>query len=150
MIRAVIDTNVLVSALIKPDSRLGDVLRHLEAGHFIPRLSRELLAELSETVLAPRIAVKYAITLERASALLALLSVRGEWVTIPDALREQAARWLPDPDDAHVLAAAMVEPETALVTGDKGFLTMDTVPPGVVILSVQAFLDMLRPGSDRV
>lgn len=143
MIRAVIDTNVLVSALIKPESRLGHVLRHLEAGHFIPRLSRELLAELAETLLAPRIALKYAITLDRASTLLALLSVRGELVAIPDALLDQAASWLTDPDDVHVLAAAMVAPETPLVTGDKGLLTPNPAPHGVQILTVQAFLGLL-------
>ena len=35
MIRTVVDTNTLVSALIKPRGRLGTLLQHLKDGDFI-------------------------------------------------------------------------------------------------------------------
>jgi predicted nucleic acid-binding protein len=45
MKHAVLDTNVMVSAAIKPGSRAGRVLAHLRDGAFSLLYSREILSE---------------------------------------------------------------------------------------------------------
>lgn len=51
MTRAVIDTNVVVAALIRPRGAPGELLRRLRDGHFVAIVSRPILEEI-EAVLA--------------------------------------------------------------------------------------------------
>lgn len=60
-VRAVVDTNVWVSALINPSGAPAEVLTAYRAGAFTLVTSEEMLAEVGEVLARPRIARKYGI-----------------------------------------------------------------------------------------
>jgi putative PIN family toxin of toxin-antitoxin system len=113
MIRAVIDTNVIVSGLIKPESRSGRILRAFRDGAFVLLVSSELLKELSAVLQYPKIRKKYGIDRSAREALSALIALRGE--IVPPAERVRVCR---DPDDDRILEAALAGKADFLVTGD--------------------------------
>ncbi|MCI0416423.1 putative toxin-antitoxin system toxin component, PIN family, partial [bacterium] len=92
--QAVVDTNILIRALIKPDGTVGPVLRRLNAGNYILVYSEPLLKELLAKLLLPRIRDKYHINDEAVEALLAVMALRGQLV-VPD----RAIRICRDPND---------------------------------------------------
>ncbi len=57
--RAVVDTNILIRAVIKPDGTVGPILPRLVAEEYVLVYSRPLLAELLEKLELPRIKDKY-------------------------------------------------------------------------------------------
>ena len=59
MLRAVVDTNVWVSALLNPRGHPALVLDAFRNGLFTPILSRPLIEELIEVLGRPRIVDKY-------------------------------------------------------------------------------------------
>jgi predicted nucleic acid-binding protein len=63
--RAVVDTNILIRAVIKPDGTVGPVLQRLVQGDYVLIYSRPLLVELLEKLELPRIKEKYAIADDR-------------------------------------------------------------------------------------
>jgi uncharacterized protein len=63
--RVVIDTNVWVSALIKPSGAPAAVVNAFVAGHFQLVVSQPLIDELLEVLARPRIGRRYGITSER-------------------------------------------------------------------------------------
>ncbi len=60
--RAVIDTNILIRALIKPGGTVGPVLSHLAAARYVLIYSEPLLNELVDVLGRPRIRGKYHLT----------------------------------------------------------------------------------------
>lgn len=54
MIRAVIDTNVLVSAMISPEGNEALLVVAINQGWVIPCFSNEILEEYSDVLLRPR------------------------------------------------------------------------------------------------
>jgi putative PIN family toxin of toxin-antitoxin system len=119
MIRAVIDTNVLVSGLIKPDSPPGLILQALRDTKFVAVFSVDLLDELAAVLLYPRIRDKYGIDRTAREAIFALIALRGELVT--PAERFRVCR---DPEDNHVLEAAITGKAEFIVTGDAVLLQL--------------------------
>ncbi|MDA2926081.1 putative toxin-antitoxin system toxin component, PIN family [Acidobacteria bacterium AH-259-G07] len=59
MPRALVDTNVWVSALLNPHGFPAQVLDALKAGQFEPILSEPLLQELLDVLSRPRLVKKY-------------------------------------------------------------------------------------------
>jgi predicted nucleic acid-binding protein len=57
--RAVVDTSILVRALIKPRGTVGPVLRRLRDGAYTLIYSEPLLEELADVLSRPRIRDKY-------------------------------------------------------------------------------------------
>ena len=78
--RAVVDTNILVRALIKPQGTVGPVLRRLREGAYRLLYSESLLAELVDVLGRPRIRNKYGITPDDVATVLTLIDLRGELV----------------------------------------------------------------------
>jgi predicted nucleic acid-binding protein len=76
--RAIVDTNILIRAIIKPDGTVGPVLRRLVQGDYVLVYSRPLLAELLEKLELPRIREKYGISDDDVADLMALFVLRGE------------------------------------------------------------------------
>ena len=119
MIRAVIDTNVLISALIKPQGAVGPVLIHLRNGHYVPLYSDALLDELLAKLALPRIREKYHLSDADIETVCALLLLRGE--AIDPQRRIQACR---DPRDDMLLEVAVEGQADYLVTGDQDLLVL--------------------------
>jgi len=57
--RAVVDVNILVRAIIKPDGTVGPVVRRLRDGAFTLLYSEAILEELLDVLSRPRIRTKY-------------------------------------------------------------------------------------------
>jgi putative PIN family toxin of toxin-antitoxin system len=132
--RAVVDTGVLVSALIRPLGVTGGVLRAVRDGRFTPVFSVPMLIELIEVLSRPSIQEKYGVTAEAVTALIQLLRLRGELVQPGDPLH--ACR---DPKDDKFLDAAIAGQVDAIVSGDADLLDLDPFQ-SIPILRVSEFL----------
>ena len=111
MIRAVVDTNVFVSALISPTGNEALILLAVRQGLVKASFSEEILQEYAEVLARPR----FAFPLDEIEALIALLRTRGEEIHDP----ERLGSGLPDPEDDKFLACAKAARVDFIVTGNK-------------------------------
>jgi len=81
-VRAVVDTNVWVSALLNPVGGPAGVRHALADRRFTLISSEPLLVELTEVLARPRIAERYRLNKSDAAELTALLRERGEVVSV--------------------------------------------------------------------
>jgi putative PIN family toxin of toxin-antitoxin system len=142
-LRAVIDTNVLVSAFIRRQGTAGQVLQHLREGHFTIVYSVPLIVEMVEVLSRPKIQQKYHILTDDISAIINLIRLRGELVS-PDRVID-ACR---DPEDNRFLEAAVEGSADMIVSGDADLLDMqefETIP----IVSVVEFLEKINVYPDK-
>lgn len=119
MIRAVVDTNVLIRALIKPQGTVGPVITHLRNGDYVLLYADPLLEELAAKLALPRIRDKYQVSDQDVETILALILLRGELV-VPER-RITACR---DPKDDVVLEVAVSGHADFIVTGDRDLLVL--------------------------
>lgn len=129
--RIVLDTNVLVSALLKPSSRPAAVLRLVINGQLQLAFDARILAEYREVLQRPR----FHFTAEQINPLLDFFEKDGILaVGVP------LPRALPDPGDEPFLEVAISARVDALITGNKRHY-----PPNasaeIRILSPSEFLD---------
>ena len=137
MIRAVIDTSILIRAVIKPRGTVGPILQGLRNADYQLVYSDPLLAELAEVLARPRLPAKYGLTTKDIATVLSLILLRGEPV-VP-ARRIGVCR---DPNDNMVLEAAVAGQVDAIVSGDEDLLTLSPFE-GIPVLSPAAFLRRL-------
>ena len=78
--RAAIDTNVWISALLNPSGAPAKVRKALEAGQFTLVTSEPLLGELRGVAARPRFARRFGLTAAETAALVALVEERSERV----------------------------------------------------------------------
>ena len=138
MIRTVVDTNTLVSALIKPRGRLGQLLQHLRDRDFIFLYSRATLDELADVLNRPRMRHKYGLSEADIQTVIGLILLRGESVT--PVKRLQVCR---DPKDNRFLEAALAGRADVIVSGDQDLLVLQPFE-GIPIVKPAEFLDMLE------
>ena len=140
MIRAVIDLNVIISAIISP---LGIPYRIWTAWHsderFILVISEGMILELAGKLATPRIARRYGIEADDIGATMTLLRTLGSLVVVPE---ESIAPVTGDPEDDLVLASARLGGADYLVTGDRRLLDLGRYE-SVAILSPREFLGLL-------
>ena len=139
--RAVVDTNLFVSALITrrglPYALLNAWLQEL----FRLVLSEALYRELAIVLHRPHVAQRYGLTESEITQLLTLAATQ--------ALLVEPAASLPltvrDPKDEQVLAAALGGRADYLITGDADLLTLSGDPRlgALRILTARSFLDLL-------
>ena len=110
MIRVVIDTNVLVSALSSPSGNEALLLLAVKQGLVRPCFSPAVLKEYSEVLVRPRFAFSPA----EIAALTGLLRQQGD-VFYPAPLSGIS----PDPEDDKFIACALSAQADFLVTGNK-------------------------------
>ena len=138
MIRAVFDTNVLVSYLLThrpPISVLID--QHVRRDAFVLITAPELLEELERVLRYPKLR-KYIHTEERAR-FLALVMALSQIVELPD----QIPSICPDPDDDRVIACAVVGSADVIVSGDQHLLSLKQVGE-IDVLTPKQFLALLN------
>jgi putative PIN family toxin of toxin-antitoxin system len=145
VIRAVLDTNVLVSGLAGLDtwtSTPGIILSRWLDGAFELLISPVILAELDRTLDKPYYRSQRSLPhIVRAERAVRALSTG----VVPTVVVSGIA---PHPADDLVLAAAVSAQADYLVTGDRRFQAVGTYE-GVTILSPRAFLDLLEMGVDE-
>ena len=113
MPRAVLDPNVLVSALITPDGASAQLLVELRSGAFELVTSPLLLAELEEVL--ERDKFRRYVTEEEVDAYVELLRRQGVMMRDPEPGADPIGE---DPDDEYLIALARVARVDALVSGD--------------------------------
>jgi putative PIN family toxin of toxin-antitoxin system len=108
-VRVVIDTNVLVSGLIKQGTPPAEVVADVLAGELVPLYDQRTIDEYREVLSRPRLKIPT----EKADALLELI--------IADGLEVHDARFagqLPDPDDQPFADVAFTGKADLLITGN--------------------------------
>jgi uncharacterized protein len=136
-VRAVIDTNILVRALINRAGTVRPLLMALDAGLYTIILSSALLTELTRVLRRPRMRARYGISEDDIGDLLQLLVRRGEIVT-----PVRTIRVCRDPRDDMFLEAAVAGDANVIVSGDEDLLVLHPFE-SIPIVGPAAFLSML-------
>lgn len=108
--RAVIDTNVLVSALLRPDSVPAAVLRQIAALALEPVVCREIMAEYRAVLPRRRLRLRP----HDIEDVLALFEAQALWVEVP---AYDGHPPLPDPTDWPFIACALAA-SCPVITGN--------------------------------
>jgi putative PIN family toxin of toxin-antitoxin system len=132
MVRAVIDTNVLVSALIH-DGKPRNLILELLNRHTVI-LSRQMLAELADVAGRD----KFPVTGLQVDRFLSIM-VKMAKIVPDNALFKEVAS---DPDDDVVLNVAYTGKADYIVTGDKHLLTLNNFKK-TKIVTVNQMLEIL-------
>jgi uncharacterized protein len=133
-VRAVVDTGVLVSALIRRQGTTGEVLRMLREGRFSALYTTDTLVEVVEVLGRTPFRVKYQIESGDITALINLIRLRGE-LTNP----QHSVTACRDPKDNKFLEAALSGHADCIVTGDADLLVLNPFE-GIPILRPAEFL----------
>lgn len=131
--RAVLDPNILIAALLSPTGAPAQIVSRWPAGEFELVVSDTLLTELERTLAYPKL--RRRIAADEAAAFLRLL--RGGGRLAPDA--PDPPRRSADPGDDYLLALAEAE-HAVLVSGDQDLLALAEQLP---IETARAFLERL-------
>ncbi len=134
MLKAVVDTNVFVSALLGSRTNIS-LYEAFRRRRFTLILSPELLAEMIEVLNRP----EFRIPSYRIVQLVELIGHQAEIVT--PTVRISDCR---DPKDNMVLECASAGGADYIVTGDKDLLSMNPYR-GISIVTVSEFSAALRP-----
>jgi putative PIN family toxin of toxin-antitoxin system len=142
-VRAVVDTNIWVSAVISPKGAPARVLQAYRDGRFTLVTSETLLDEIRDVLNRPRIAGKYGIQADDVDALVDLMRQRAVLVTTTGAVH--VCR---DPDDDESIEVAIVGQADVVVSRDEDLARAPEVAEylagrGVRTLTVRRFLDEL-------
>jgi len=126
VLRAVLDVNVLVSALLRRDGTPANVLRAWENGLYELIASAGLLSELERVLRRPHIARNIA----RDTAVDLLAAIQRDAILSDDPPTE---RYVPsDPDDDYLVALALAADAHLIVSGDKALLALDLDRPRIL------------------
>jgi len=135
--RAVIDTNIIVRALLNPRGTVWPVLERLRAGRFTLIYSAPILQELLVVLRRPRMRGRYRIDEDTIEGVRRLIVERGVEVT-----RTRAIQVCRDPRDDMFLEAAIAGDADVIVSGDEDLLVLSPFE-GIPIVGPAAFLSML-------
>ena len=143
-IRAVLDTNIWVSAILNPSGFPAEILRSFRNGDFLAVISEPIISEIADVLSRPRIKNKYGITEADILELLILIEERCEHVLLAGDI--QVCR---DPEDNGVIETAIKGHTSYVVTRDddikfdkslEAFLTQKNVTP----ISTARFLKIIK------
>lgn len=118
--RVVLDTNILVSGLMHPESTPGRTIAAWSEAQFDVVSSHEQLAEIGRVLGYPKIRRILQWDDQRIEHFIKQLYVRVE-VAEPESVDVEALR---DPDDAPILGALAAADADLLVTGDRDLLVL--------------------------
>ena len=135
MPRAVLDPNVLISALITPRGASARILLELRGGAFELIASPALLAELRTVLMRDKFR-QYASVAE-VGAFVELIRVEGTLIDDPE---PTGAGLTDDPGDEYLVALARAARADVLVSGDPDLLKLRSRIP---VRSPREFLDSL-------
>jgi uncharacterized protein len=133
-VRAVLDANVLVSALLSRGGAPALLVERWLMGDFELVVSELLLAEVDRTFAAPKL--RRRVTGDIAAEFVSTLRGLAEFVTDPETAPPVRSR---DPGDDYLVALA-ASARATLVSGDAHLLELQEAIP---VLSPREFLDTL-------
>ncbi len=142
--RAVVDTNVWISAVLNPTGAPAAVRLALQRQQFTLVTSEPLLAEVALVLARPRFAHRYGVTPADIADLVALLRERAEVVPVTGAVH-----LCRDPDDDVVIETALNGRADAVVSRDDDLKAASDVAAilserGIAVLTVRRFLAALE------
>jgi hypothetical protein len=138
VLRAVLDTNVIVSGLIRPAGAPGQILERLLDEIFILVVSPDLVDELRRSLRRPRLRRYIRLSSEELEGRIAQLETLADPVEGTLDLKVDVR----DPDDIKFLAVAVEARAEYVVTGDADLLTLRE-HEGIQIVTPRAFLELL-------
>ncbi|CAN5847930.1 hypothetical protein BH20GEM3_BH20GEM3_09150 [soil metagenome] len=121
MLRAVLDTSVLVSSVLVPNGVPARLLDAWRAQRFVLVTSPPLLAELKSTLSYPRLRRKYPITDAQVDRLADALAGQGHLVAGKADVSRSGIR---DANDEIILACAVDGEADVIVSSDLDLLTL--------------------------
>lgn len=135
--RAVLDTNVLVSAALNPNGAPGRVEAEAFRLRFTLVASERLPTELRNVLSHPRITAR----LPSSGTAAFLEAIEGVALLVVDP--DEAPAVTRHPDDDHLVALALAAGADRIVSGDDDLLGAEGLP--VAVATPRAFLDELGP-----
>lgn len=144
MSRVVVDANVYLSALIRPEGPPGQILEKLlMRGPHTIIVSKEILGEVRRALDYPKVRKKIDATDEELDAWVDSIGVLADVVSgVPDVRVVES-----DPDDDMYVAAALDGRADFIVSGDGHLLELEEVD-GVRIVTPRRFLDLLDDSTE--
>lgn len=136
--RAVVDTNILVSALISPAGVGAQLLETWEKGRFTLVTSHGLLQELAEVLGRPRLRALHKRTDAQLQDVLTGFAQFGEVVEASEELQVVEG----DPDDDLLFEAAVAGSAGYILTWDEAVLAVREYR-GIQVLPPEGFLSLL-------
>ena len=137
----VLDTNVIISALLSPKGAPAEIINRWEAGEFDVVTSPPLLAELKRALEYGRVKKHLNQPRKTVATLIKRLETVATVVAPPPSLGVIEE----DPADNRVLECALASKASYIVTGDAHLLKLKE-HQGVIILNPAGFLAMARLG----
>ncbi len=141
MMRAVLDTNVFISAAIKPEGNCAQIFSQGEAGKFAPLVSQFILEEIADVLARPHIQKKYRaqVTANKREHYLEAIPQVAEVVQVTTSVTEVEK----DPKDNPILACGVDGQADYIVTGDPHLIALGTFR-GIRIVTPAQFLEVLK------
>ena len=137
---AVLDSVVLVSALLTPGGVASDVVRQARDGVFTCCLSDEILAETQRVLVeTPRLRQRYTYNDEDVEAFILSLRAAVRLVTNVPPL----AGLVRDPNDDMVVACAIAAAADFVVSRDEDLLSLGAYE-GIAMITPDVFMTLLR------
>ena len=137
--RVVLDTNVLISALITRKGTPGQLLEKMKSEEFFLVLSEQVFSELIRVLDYPHLRSRYRYTDEQKERFLHSLRSVAIWVNAPETLSVVAE----DESDNRFVELAVAGQARYIVTGDQKHLLKLRHYQGIDIVSPVEFLALL-------
>jgi putative PIN family toxin of toxin-antitoxin system len=138
VIKAVIDTNILVSGLISPKGHPAKILDYWQKRRFILVTSDAIIKEVERVLRYPKIAKRYHLSMERIREYVKGIAVFSE-VCSPS---KKISVVKDDPEDNRLLEAAVASDADFIVSGDEHLLEIGEYRE-VRIVDAKTFLNEL-------
>jgi putative PIN family toxin of toxin-antitoxin system len=140
MLSAVLDSVVLVSALLTPGGVASSVVRQAREGAFMCYLSDEILAETQRVLVeTPRLRQRFIYTDEDVEAFVFSLRAAAHLVTDIKPLSGVVR----DPNDDMIVACAIAAAADYVVSRDDDLLSLGAYE-GITMITPEAFMEFLR------
>lgn len=123
--RIVLDTNVLMSGLMLPESTPGKIVNAWRKRNFYLVVSEPMLEEIARVLAYPKIRKRLNWNEETISLYIALLRFEAETVSIIGVEASVPA----DPNDNHLLATLVTSKADWLITGESDFTELSGQHP---------------------
>lgn len=145
-VKAVIDSNIWISALVAPLGAAAKIIELWEKGKFRLIISEQQFSELYEVLSRSKFTVKYRVEEKKVEDLIASIAENAEHIFLEDHITNTCR----DPDDDMILETAIRGKAKYLITGDKDIADDKKIVSflsehGVSVISLSKFLNLISP-----